>query len=158
MTIMALYSLTLNGQQRTLTADGGTSLLHVLRNEFGINSAKYGCGTEQCGACRVLVDGEITCACTRILAETSGADVVTVEGLSKDGQLHPLQRSFLGLNAGQCGYCLSGILITAYKLLQTNSHPSRSEIAAALKDNLCRCGAHNRIIDAIESVVSKPDE
>lgn len=155
---MTLYSLTLNGQQRTVDADGETSLLQLLRNEFCINSLKYGCGTEQCGACRVLVDGEVTCACTRTLAESSGTDVVTVEGLSEDHQLHPLQRSFLDLNAGQCGYCLSGILITAYKLLQTNSNPDRSEIAAALKDNLCRCGAHNRIIAAIEASASMTDE
>lgn len=155
---MTLYSLTLNGQQRTADADGETTLLHVLRNEFGINSSKYGCGTELCGACRVLVDGEITYACTRTLAECSGTTIVTLEGLSEDGQLHPLQRSFLALNAGQCGYCLSGILITAYKLLETNNHPDRSEITEALKNHLCRCGAHNRIINAIEAAAGMSDE
>ena len=154
---MTSYSLTLNGQRRTVRADGNTFLLYVLRNELGINSSKYGCGTERCGACRVLVDGEITYACTRTLNDSSGTNVVTVEGLSKEGQLHPLQRNFLDLNAGQCGYCLSGILISAYKLLETNPYPQRSEIAEALKDNLCRCGAHNRIIDAIEATAGKPD-
>jgi aerobic-type carbon monoxide dehydrogenase small subunit (CoxS/CutS family) len=165
---MASYSLILNGQQRTVSADGDTFLLFILRDELGINSAKYGCGNETCGACRVLVDGELTCSCTRTLAETSGSRIITVEGLAKEDpskegllkkdELHPLQKNFLDLNAGQCGYCLSGILISAYKLLETNTHPDRSEITMALKDNLCRCGAHNRIIAAIKATANQADE
>ena len=121
-----------------------------VRNELGLNSPRYGCGKEQCGACRVLVDGELKYSCTLRAGEVAGKAVLTVEGLSGDHLLHPLQESFLTLNAGQCGYCLSGILMVAYELLARNPQPTREDIQIALKDNLCRCGAHNRIIRAIQ--------
>ena len=153
---MPCFSFILNGQQRKVEAQGNTILLYVLRSE--LNSPKYGCGAGSCGACNVLIDGEISNSCARTLAETDDAVIVTLEGLAEDSLLHRLQRNFLDLNAGQCGYCLSGILISAYKLLTISRHPSRSEIQLALKDNLCRCGAHNRIIKAIEATVSTSDE
>lgn len=148
---MAQYPLKVNGQPGTFVGDGQTPLLYVLRDTLGLSSPRYGCGSELCGACRVLVDGELAFSCN-LPVEAVDGDVTTVEGFAKDsdGDLHALQQAFLDLNAGQCGYCLSGILVTAYRLLQTNPDPSRDDIKQALAPHLCRCGAHNRIISAIQ--------
>ncbi len=145
-------SFTINGHPTELASDPDTTLLLVLRNELQLNSPRYGCGNEQCGACRVLVDGSLAYACTLPLSEVAGKDVMTVEGLPDGDRLHPLQTAVLEVNAGQCGYCLSGILMTAHALLAQNPRPTREEVQVALDDHLCRCGAHNRIIKAIQSV------
>lgn len=141
--------LFVNGTPVHVAGDGTKPLLSVLRNELGLRGSRFGCGTEQCGACMVLIDGEPSFSCTRAIESLAGKRVITVEGLSPGGSLSPLQQAFLDEQAGQCGYCLSGILISAAALLARNPRPSRSEIAAALDRHLCRCGAHNRIMRAV---------
>jgi aerobic-type carbon monoxide dehydrogenase small subunit (CoxS/CutS family) len=125
-------------------------LLSVLREQLQLRGTRFGCGTEQCGACMVLVDGEPVFSCAREIATVAGRSVTTIEGLATNGTLHPLQQAFLDEQAGQCGYCVAGILMSAAALLARNPHPDRAEIAAALDRHLCRCGAHNRIMKAIE--------
>jgi nicotinate dehydrogenase subunit A len=125
-------------------------LIYVLRNQLGLTGTHYGCGLEQCGACMVLVDDEAVYACTRTMDSVANKSVLTMEGLGTRETPHPLQQAFMEEQAGQCGYCLSGILISAKALLDRNPNPSRSEIATVLDGHLCRCGAHTRIIRAIE--------
>jgi len=139
-----------NGRKVGVSVEATTPLLAVLRNALGLTGSRFGCGLEQCGACMVLVDGEPVYACTREVGTVAGRTVATVEGLANGGSLHPLQQAFLAEQAGQCGYCLSGILMSAKALLDRNPRPSRAEIVAALDRHLCRCGAHNRIIRAVE--------
>jgi len=143
------YDLIVNGNSVHVQGDGTKPLLSVLRNELGLCGSRFGCGTEQCGACMVLIDGEPSFSCARAIESLAGKSVTTVEGLSPVGSLSPLQQAFLDEPAGQCGYCLSGILISAAALLARNPTPSRSEIAAALDRHLCRCGVHNRIMRAV---------
>jgi nicotinate dehydrogenase subunit A len=143
------YDLVVNGKPVHVDDDGTTPLLSVLREQLALRGSRFGCGTEQCGACMVLIDGEPSYSCAREIATVAGRAVTTVEGLSENGALHPLQQAFLDEQAGQCGYCLSGILISAAALLARNARPSRSEIVVALDPHLCRCGMHNRIIRAV---------
>jgi nicotinate dehydrogenase subunit A len=140
---------TVNGAPRSVKAEAGATLLDALRGGLGLTGARFGCGAAQCGACAVLVDGEVTASCAMDAAAAEGRSVLTVEGLGTPDQRHPLQAAFLELQAGQCGYCLSGILIGAKALLDRSPDPSRQEIAAALSWHLCRCGVHNRILDAV---------
>ncbi len=145
-------SLTINGVTRPLPENVGleSSLLDFLRNRLGLTGTRFGCGLEQCGACMVLVDGAPEQSCNAALDSVVGKKITTVEGLrGTDGKLHPLQQAFLDEQAGQCGYCLSGILISAKALLDRNPDPTRHEIALALDNNLCRCGSHMRILDAV---------
>lgn len=139
-----------NGRKASVAVDGTAPLLAVLRNALGLTGSRFGCGLEQCGACMVLLDGEPIYACTREVSTVAGKTVMTVEGLASGDNLHPLQQAFLAEQAGQCGYCLSGILMSAKALLDRNPHPTRTEIVATLDKHLCRCGAHNRIIRAVE--------
>jgi nicotinate dehydrogenase subunit A len=148
------FEITINGRPTRVNADEHASLLDVLRNELGLRATRFGCGLEQCGACMVLVDGEPVYACTRLVSTLAGKEVVTVEGLAEDGSLAPLEQAFIAEQAGQCGFCLSGILVSAKALLDRNPAPSRAEIATALDNNLCRCGAHNRIIRAVQRAAS----
>jgi nicotinate dehydrogenase subunit A len=141
--------ITLNGKSLTVEAADGDLLLDLLRGDLGLTGTRFGCGLEQCGACAVLVDGEVKAACGTDVTTLEGRSVLTVEGLGAPERPHPLQTAFLELQAGQCGYCLSGILIGAKALLDRNPDPSRAEIAAALSWHLCRCGVHNRIMDAV---------
>ena len=141
--------LIVNGKSAHVRSEGTTPLLSVLRNELGLRGSRFGCGTEQCGACMVLIDGEPSFSCARPIGSLAGKRVTTVEGLATGGSLSPLQQAFVDEQAGQCGYCLSGILISAAALLARNPRPSRSEIAAALDRHLCRCGVHNRIMRAV---------
>jgi nicotinate dehydrogenase subunit A len=143
------YDLFINGEPVHVVGLGTNPLLAVLRDELRLRGSRFGCGTEECGACMVLIDGEPSFSCTRAIETLAGKTVTTVEGLSRDGVLSPLQQAFLDEQAGQCGYCLSGILISATALLATNPRPTRSEIAAALDRHLCRCGVHNRIMRAV---------
>jgi nicotinate dehydrogenase subunit A len=129
-------------------------LLDVLRNELGLVGTRFGCGLEQCGCCMVLIDGTPEKCCTKPVWSVAGKQVITVEGLGGAECPHPLQQAFLDEQAGQCGYCLSGILISAKALLDKNPKPSRKEIAVALDSNICRCGSHNRIIRAIEKAAA----
>ena len=148
-----IFSLTVNGRPRALPDDIApeTPLLDILRNTLRLTGTRFGCGLEQCGACMVLVDGAPVQSCNAALDAIAGKEITTIEGLAgDDGTLHPLQQAFLDKQAGQCGYCLSGILMSAKALLDQNPNPSRREIAAALDDNLCRCGSHVRILTAVE--------
>ena len=145
------FQLVVNGRPVSLHSEGSTPLLSVLRNELGLRGSRFGCGTEQCGACMVLIDGEAAFSCARPVHSLAGREVTTVEGLAReDGHLHPVQEAILAEQAGQCGYCLSGIVISATALLRKNHSPSETEIKLALDRNLCRCGVHNRIVRAVQ--------
>jgi nicotinate dehydrogenase subunit A len=132
-----------------------TPLLNVLRDKLGLMGTRFGCGLEQCGCCMVLIDGNPEKSCTRPIWSVAGKNVTTVEGLGTSERPHPLQQAFIEEQAGQCGYCLAGILITAKALLDRNPSPTRAEIAQALDGNLCRCGTHNRIMRAIEKAAKR---
>ena len=147
-----------NGRQVSVRIDGTMPLLAVLRNTLGLSGTRFGCGLEQCGACMVLVDGEPAYACTREVSTVAGKRVTTVEGLAGGDRLHPLQQAFLAEQAGQCGYCLSGILMSAAALLAHDPRPDRAAIVAALDRHLCRCGAHNRIVRAVERAAEMQQE
>ena len=140
----------LNGRTVRVETDGGAPLLSVLRDELGLRGTKFGCGTEQCGACMVLIDGKPSHSCTREVGTLDGKSITTIEGLSTNGVLSPLQQAFIDEQAGQCGYCLSGILIAATALLNNIPRPSRDDIVAALDPHLCRCGIHNRVVRAVQ--------
>jgi nicotinate dehydrogenase subunit A len=147
-------ALTVNGRSVQVTALETTPLLDVLRNQLDLKGTRYGCGLEQCGSCMVLLDGEPIYACSREIGTVAGHSVTTIEGLGSAAQPHPLQQAFLDEQAGQCGYCLSGIVISAKALLDRNPAPTRADIATALDKNLCRCGAHPRILRAVEKAAA----
>ena len=147
---MSAIAFTVNGRAVSLGADPDTPLLDVLRNHLGLNGPKFGCGLEQCGCCMVLIEGAPVKSCGKAVSTVAGKDIVTVEGLGTAERPHPLQQAFLDEQAGQCGYCLAGVLVSAKALLDRNPAPSRREIALALDDNICRCGSHPRIIRAVE--------
>ena len=140
----------LNGKAVDLDTDDQRTLLWVLRNDLELTGTKFGCGEGVCGACTVAIDGVATRSCQTPLASVEHKNVVTVEGLEHDGQLHPLQQAFIDQGAFQCGYCTSGMLMNAWAFLQKQPHPSRSAIVQEMDANLCRCGAHQRIIAAIQ--------
>jgi nicotinate dehydrogenase subunit A len=141
--------LRVNGTERVVEADGAAVLLDVLRGALGLTGTRFGCGANQCGACNVLIDGKAVAACDTPLWFAAGKDIVTVEGLGSPERPHALQTAFIAEQAMQCGYCISGILISAAALLRRNPDPSEAEVRAALNDNLCRCGSHNRIVRAV---------
>jgi len=141
-------AFTLNGE--AVEAPDGTTLLHALRGALGLSGPRFGCGEEQCGACMVLLDGKPSCACTLPVEAAAGRRVTTVEGLGSADAPHPLQTAFLDEQAGQCGFCLSGILVSAAALLAADPSPDAAAIRAALEPHLCRCGSHNRIIRAVQ--------
>jgi len=146
----APIKLNVNGTEVTVEADPASALLGVLRSQLGLTGTRYGCGANQCGACNVLIEGQAVAACDTPLWAAAGKKIVTVEGLGTPERPHPLQRAFIAEQACQCGYCLSGILISAAALLKRNPNPSEVEVRAALDRNLCRCGAHNRIVRAVQ--------
>ena len=148
------YDLVVNGGSVRVDADGMQPLLSVLREKLGLRGTRFGCGTGQCGACMVLIDGEPSYSCTREVGALAGRNVTTVEGLGQNGALHPLQQALLDQQAGQCGYCLAGIVISAAALLKRNPKPSRADIVTALDPHLCRCGIHNRIIRAVQQAAA----
>lgn len=147
---MNVTSLNVNGKKLSLNVDSQVSLLNVIRNELGLTGTKYGCGEAQCGACTVLIDGVPTRSCVTQVGKVSGKQITTIEGLEKDGQLHPLQEAFLKTDALQCGYCTSGMIVAAVALLNKNAHPSRDEIVRHMDGNICRCGTYLRIVKAIQ--------
>ena len=151
-----MSSLVVNGVEREVSATGDTPILYVLRNELDLKATRFGCGNEQCGACLVLVDGKPAYACTTPLSAVAGKEVTTVEGLGSEDRPHALQRAILDEQAGQCGYCLSGIMIRAAALLASNPRPDEAAVRAALDGHLCRCGAHNRIVRAVLRAAATP--
>ena len=144
-----MIELSINGRVVSVEEEPAAILLDVLRNRLGLLGARFGCGAGHCGACAVLVDGEDRSSCMLEIGNLRGKKVVTLEGIGTEQNPHPLQNAFIELQAGQCGYCLSGIVVGAKALLDRNPNPSRSDIAAALNSHLCRCGVHLRIIDAV---------
>ena len=146
---------TLNGKPVRLTVDGDRMLLWVLRTELGLTGAKFGCGEGFCGACTVLVNNEAVRSCQLPVKSVNGQGVLTIEGLAKNGVLHPLQEAFVKHEGMQCGYCTPGMILTAYGFLLKNPKPSRQDIIRALDDNLCRCGAHTRIVEAVQTAAAE---
>jgi nicotinate dehydrogenase subunit A len=142
--------LTVNGKSQSVSAEPDTALLYVLRNDLKLKGARFGCGLGQCGACTVLVDGKPVQSCDFPLSAAVGKAITTVEGLAPEGELHPLQAAFIAEQAAQCGYCVTGIIMAAKALLDANPRPADAEIRSALKGNLCRCGTHQRILNAIK--------
>jgi nicotinate dehydrogenase subunit A len=148
-------SFRVNGRPVAVETDDARMLLWVLRTDLDLTGTKYGCGAGVCGACTVAVDGKAMRSCQTPLASVQGKSVTTIEGLERDGKLHPLQEAFMEHGGFQCGYCTSGMLMNAYALLQSQPHPSRDAIAGGMEGNLCRCGAHQRILAAIQDAASK---
>jgi nicotinate dehydrogenase subunit A len=142
--------ITVNGKQHRVEATPDTPLLYVLRNEIGLNSPQFGCGSESCGACTVLLGAQAVKACKVKVSEATAGAITTLEGLGPAEELHPIQRAFIEEQAAQCGYCGSGMVMATAALLWKNPHPTDAQIRAALDGNLCRCGAHLRIIRAVK--------
>ena len=146
---MRVLELQVNGSRRRVEVDGERSLLSVLRDELDLTGAKYGCGEGQCGACTVLVDGRAVRSCLTQAASAEGKQVITVEGLERNGDLHPLQEAFLAVDAMQCGYCTAGMIMSGVGLLKKTPNPTDAEILRAMEGNICRCGTYPRIVAAI---------
>ena len=146
---------TINDTPRRITVDGDRALLWVLRNELGLTGTKYGCGEGICGACTVLIDDEAVRSCHISIRGIRGKQMVTIEGLANGGELHPVQKAFMEHDALQCGYCTPGMILQATAFLRQNPEPSVMDIMYAMEDNLCRCGAHNRIVQAIQAAASE---
>ena len=151
---MASIHFTLNGKPVNLKVDGERMLLWVLRTDLAITGAKYGCGEGLCGACTVLVNQQAVQACQTAVREVEGAEVITIEGLAPNGKLHPIQQAFVRHDALQCGFCTPGMILKAYSFLAENPRPSQDEIIAAMDDNLCRCGSHVRIVQAVQTAAN----
>jgi nicotinate dehydrogenase subunit A len=142
-------NLRVNGMSRSVPAEPDTPLLYVLRNDLELNGAKFGCGLAQCGACTVLVDGKAVRSCVTPISMVARSEITTIEGLGSPSKMHPLQQAFIDEQAAQCGYCISGMIMSAKELLDSNPRPSEPDVRAALAGNLCRCGTHNRIVRAV---------
>jgi isoquinoline 1-oxidoreductase alpha subunit len=140
---------TVNGRPVELDTDASRTLLWVLRTDLALTGTKYGCGVSQCGSCTVVVEGRVVRSCQMTLADVQGKDVTTIEGLVRGGTLHPLQQAFLEHGGFQCGYCTPGMIMNAYALLLQHPRPTRQQIVEGMEGNLCRCGAHQRIVEAI---------
>jgi len=148
---MRSLQFTLNGAPARVTVDDGRMLLWVLRDDLGLTGTKFGCGEAACGTCTVLVEGKAVRACATPVRAVEGKRVVTIEGLARDGRLHPVQEAFVKHGGFQCGYCTPGMILGAYALLSRNPKPTRAEIVREMDAHLCRCGAHLRIVEAIET-------
>jgi aerobic-type carbon monoxide dehydrogenase small subunit (CoxS/CutS family) len=149
------FRFKLNDRPMELTLDGDRTLLWVLRTDLGLTGTKFGCGEGICGACSVLVDNEPVRSCQSSIKDVNGKEIITIEGLAKNGNLHPLQKAFVSHDALQCGFCTSGMIINAYGLLLKNPEPTQQEIIESMEDNLCRCGAYGRIIQAIQTAAQE---
>ena len=143
-------TLRINGESKTISVDPEEPLLYVLREEFALNGAKYGCGMHQCGACTVLVDSKAEPTCLSPCSNFENTEITTLEGLAKNDELHPVQQAFIDTQAAQCGYCLSGMILSAVALLRQNAKPSDIAIREALNPVICRCGTHSRFIKAVK--------
>jgi len=148
-------SFTLNGKSVSVTTDNQRTLLWVLRTDLGLTGTKYGCGKAMCGACTVIVNDRPVQSCMTTIRSVKGKNVLTIEGLAKNGKLHPIQEAFVKHDALQCGFCTPGMILKAYSFLLRNPVPTREEIVESMEDNLCRCGAHIRIIQAIETAAQE---
>lgn len=149
-------TLRVNGREHVVSVAPEAPLLYVLRNHLGLKGTRFGCGTGYCGACTVVMDGRAATTCDMPASAAVGHDIETIDGLASDGRLHPLQEAFVAEAAGQCGYCLSGIVMAAKALLDRNPEPDDAAIRAALQDNICRCGSHDRIVRAVRRAAGGP--
>lgn len=145
-------AFTVNGEPMRLRVPPGATLLEVLREDLELTGTKYGCGEGECGACSVLLDGRVVNSCLILAQECDGSEVLTIEGLRSNGQLHPIQEAFVEYGAVQCGFCTPGMIMATYALLEANPSPSEEEIKRALEGNLCRCTGYRKIIDAVLSL------
>ena len=153
---MPIYHVTVNGENKRIeSADPEQPLLYILRNDLSLTGAKYGCGLGQCGTCSILVDNEVMRSCQLTISQANGKKITTIEGLLRDGKLHPVQTAFVEEQAAQCGYCTNGMVMTAVSLLAHQANPKLSDVKEALANNLCRCGTHDRIIRAVMSARGK---
>ena len=150
--MMKTIRFRLNGKPTTIETDAERTLLWVLRDDLGLTGTKFGCGEGICGACTVVVDGGAVRSCSVPVSSVDGREVITIEGLARDGALHPLQQAFVERGGFQCGFCTPGMIMNAYALLRADPKASREAIVKGMEDNLCRCGAHRRIVAAIEDV------
>jgi aerobic-type carbon monoxide dehydrogenase small subunit (CoxS/CutS family) len=150
--------LEVNGKRYPVSYPADTPLLSVLRDELGLTGSKYGCGEGQCGACTVLIGGTPRRSCTIPVSAGVGKPIITIEGLEKDGRLHPVQQAFLDAGAFQCAYCTSGMIMSSVGLLNTNAKPSDAEIVQSLQGNICRCGTHPRVLDAVRNAARMMQE
>ena len=148
------FSLLVNGAEHRIDVPPDESLLSVLRNRLDLTGTKYGCGEGQCGACTVLVEGKPVRSCRMSVSSAAGQNITTIEGLERDGRLHPLQEAFLRAEAFQCGYCTSGMIMSSLALLEANPHPSDAQIVRYMDGNICRCGTYSRIIAAIQDAAA----
>jgi aerobic-type carbon monoxide dehydrogenase small subunit (CoxS/CutS family) len=148
-------SFQLNGKKTDVLIDPTETLLWVLRNHFGLTGTKYGCGMGFCGACTILLDNEAVRSCTIPVGDVKGKTVITIEGLAANGELHPVQKAFVEHDAMQCGYCTPGMIMNAAGLLLKNPSPSKDQIMEGMENNLCRCGAHVRIVDAVDTAAKE---
>ena len=153
---MARFHLTVNGQSRTLEAAPMERLLDVLRHQFALTGTKEGCGEGECGACSVILNGVLVNSCLVPVAQADGATICTIEGVAQDGQLHPVQQSFLKHGGAQCGICTPGMTLAALQILDKNPHPSLDEIKEGLSGNLCRCTGYQKIFDAVRLAYVEP--
>ncbi|WP_339869124.1 (2Fe-2S)-binding protein [uncultured Algoriphagus sp.] len=143
-------TLRVNGKTKTISADPEEPLLYILRDEFGLKGAKYGCGLLQCGACTVIADAQAETTCVRPCSSFENAEITTLEGLRQNGELHPVQKAFIETQAAQCGYCVNGMIMSTVALLEKNPKPSELEIREVLNPVICRCGTHSRFIKAVK--------
>jgi carbon-monoxide dehydrogenase small subunit len=148
-------SMTVNGQQRSGEVEPRTLLVHFIRENLGLTGTHVGCDTSQCGACTIIKDGLAVKSCTLLAVQCDGADIMTIEGLAKDGQLHPIQEGFWEEHGLQCGFCTPGLIMTTFDLLQRNPHPSEAEIRHGIDGNLCRCTGYQHIVKAIQYAADK---
>jgi len=146
-----LFQLQINGRRQSVQGDPETSLLTILRDHLGLTGSKYGCGEGQCGSCTVLIDGTPRRSCVTPVSAAAGKSITTIEGLEQSGRLHPVQQAFLDAEAFQCAYCTSGMIMSSVALLKENSNPTPAEIEQALQGNICRCGTHPRIVEAVQN-------
>lgn len=148
-------TLRINGERYDVLIEPATTLLEAVRNEAGLTGAKEGCGTGDCGACSMIVDGRLVTSCLMLALEAEGADITTIEGLARDGMLHPLQQAFIDRGAVQCGYCIPGMIMAGKALLDSNPSPSERDIRDALAGNLCRCTGYVKIVEAIAAAAER---
>jgi carbon-monoxide dehydrogenase small subunit len=152
--VCSTVSLVVNGEERSLEVEGRTLLVHALRDGLGLTGAHIGCDTSQCGACTVLLDGRAVKSCTLLAHQADGRGITTIEGLARDGEMHPLQRAFVEHHGLQCGFCTPGVILTAADLLSRDSSPSENDIRHALRGNLCRCTGYQGIVESIQAVAA----
>jgi carbon-monoxide dehydrogenase small subunit len=153
----SIINLKVNGEDHTLVVQNNWTLLSLLRDKLGLTGVKEGCGKGECGACTVIINGDSVMSCLTLAVEADGKEITTIEGLAKNGQLHPLQQAFIDEDAIQCGFCTPGMILTAKALLDKNPHPTSEEIKTGINGNICRCTGYAKIVNAIEAVANRND-